>query len=87
MARLETIKHQEHCGECGIKMRPVAFKRPYAKMCPDCRGEMSTGNTELRQMYKDMQKNPTIPSLDEIDFSSQNVICNDTAIWRRPKFE
>ena len=96
MARLTTIKHQEHCGECGIKMRPVAFKRPFAKMCHDCRGELVGTKGEVNQITMELQKKHALSGMDKIfakeDWSFLNLGNNrpnveiDEAIYRQPKW-
>ena len=50
MARPVIKFDQKHCAECGIRMPPVAFKRPFAKMCHDCRGDNRSDNQELKDI-------------------------------------
>ena len=40
MARPTTAKHHTQCSHCDAEMPPVKHKRPFAKMCHDCRGEL-----------------------------------------------
>ena len=37
MARPIIKFDKKNCAECGVLMPPVTFKRPYAKLCPECK--------------------------------------------------
>ena len=67
MVRPIVKKDQKKCLECGTDMKPVKFKRPFAKLCPECKGDRVQGNHELREIYKNLQKGVEVPELKEGD--------------------
>ena len=78
-----TIKiDQKRCLECGTEMKPVKFKRPFAKLCPECKGDRVQGNHELREIYKHLQKLRKEKPIPEEDWGHLNVKCNDRQIWK-----
>ena len=64
---------QKNCAECGIRMPPVTFKRPYAKLCPDCKSDLRAGNHELRQIFQELKTTTT----ETEDWGSQNITLNE----------
>tara|TARA_R100000951_G_scaffold15397_1_gene12088 strand:- start:112 stop:360 length:249 start_codon:yes stop_codon:yes gene_type:complete len=82
MARPIIKFDKKNCAECGVLMPPVTFKRPYAKLCPDCKSDMRAGNHELRQIFQDLRKQPQ----ETEDWESQNVKTNDDAMHRNHRF-
>ena len=82
MARPVIKFDKKNCAECGVLMPPVTFKRPYAKLCPDCKSDMRAGNHELRQIFQDLRKQPQ----ETEDWGSQNVKTNDNAMHRNHRF-
>ena len=74
---------QKYCSECGIRMKPVAFKRPYAKMCPECKGDNRQDNQELKKLFKQLNAKA---SRDTEDWGSQNIKTKDDAMLRHHRF-
>ena len=56
MARPIIKFDKKNCAECGVLMPPVTFKRPYAKLCPECKFDRRAGNHELRQIFQQLKK-------------------------------
>ena len=82
MARPVIKFDQKKCSECGIQMPPVTFKRPYAKLCPDCKSDMRAGNHEVRQIYEALRNTTT----ETEDWGSQDIITKDDAMHRHHRF-
>jgi len=86
------MKNFSCCYECGEKLKNGNHKRTRPRLCPSCRGDKVGGNSELRQVFLDLQKNPPPPSayegtfeddpraLKEIEYG--RVVKNPTAIHR-----
>jgi len=83
MARPVIKFDQKHCAECGIRMPPVAFKRPFAKMCHDCRGDNRSDNQELKKIYRELKSQATT---ETEDWGSQNITTKDDAMLRHHRF-
>jgi Zn-finger nucleic acid-binding protein len=83
MARPVIKFDQKYCSECGIRMPPVAFKRPYAKMCPDCKGDNRSDNQELKKLFKQLNAKA---SNEKEDWGSQNITPKDNVLFRKPKW-
>ncbi len=56
------------CSECGEKLKQVNHQRTRPKLCASCRGDKVGGNSEIRQMFLEMQKNPPPESAYEGTF-------------------
>tara|TARA_R110002072_G_scaffold4152_1_gene29241 strand:- start:355 stop:603 length:249 start_codon:yes stop_codon:yes gene_type:complete len=82
MARPVIKFDQKNCAECGIRMPPVTFKRPYAKLCPDCKSDLRAGNHELRQIFQELKTTTT----ETEDWGSQNITTKDDAMLRHHRF-
>ena len=77
----------DYCRECGEKLPKVKIKRYMKRYCNDCR---STGNSSLRDIYKDMQmrKNVRTEEDEGIMFGDDpRAEYEDNAIYRRRKYE
>ena len=77
----------DYCRECGEKLPEVKIKRYMKRYCNDCR---STGNSSLRDIYKDMQmrKNVRTEEDEGIMFEDDpRAQYEDNAIYRRKKYE
>ena len=77
----------DYCRECGEKLPEVKIKRYMKRYCNDCR---STGNSSLRDVYKDMQmrKNVRTEEDEGIMFEDDpRAQYEDNAIYRRKKYE
>ena len=77
----------DYCRECGEKLPKVKIKRYMKRYCNDCR---STGNSSLRDVYKDMQmrKNVRTEEDEGIMFEDDpRAKYEDNAIYRRRKYE
>ena len=60
-----------NCKDCGEKLKAVHHLRTSPKLCSKCRTWSGGGNkqtNELRELYKELTKNPTQASEDEIMF-------------------
>ena len=55
MARPTTAKHHTQCSHCFKDMPPVKHKRPFAKMCHDCRGARVGTKGEVSQITIDLK--------------------------------
>jgi hypothetical protein len=62
------MRNFSNCSECGEKLKRVNNRRTRSKLCASCRGDKASGNTELRQMFLQMQKNPPPASAYEGKF-------------------
>ena len=58
----------DKCYECKEPLKNVRHLRSRPKMCASCRGDKVGGNSVIRQMFLETQKNPTEPSEDEMWF-------------------
>tara|TARA_R110000851_G_scaffold167597_2_gene313266 strand:- start:375 stop:737 length:363 start_codon:yes stop_codon:yes gene_type:complete len=61
----------DNCKDCGEKLKAVHHLRTSPKLCSQCRTWSGGGNkqtNELRELYKELTKNPTQASEDEIMF-------------------
>tara|TARA_R110000803_G_scaffold148307_1_gene213745 strand:- start:33 stop:419 length:387 start_codon:yes stop_codon:yes gene_type:complete len=56
------------CSECKEPLKNVRHLRNRPKLCASCRGDKTSENTLVRQMYREMIANPTEPSEDEMWF-------------------
>ena len=77
----------DYCRECGEKLPEVKIKRYMKRYCNDCR---STGNSSLRDVYKEMQmrKNVRTEEDEGIMFEDDpRAKYEDNAIYRRRKYE
>ena len=77
----------DYCRECGEKLPEVKIKRYMKRYCNDCR---STGNSSLRDVYKDMQmrKNVRTEEDEGIMFEDDpRAQYEDNAIYRRKYYE
>jgi|TARA_R110000824_G_scaffold223747_1_gene411456 hypothetical protein len=60
-----------NCKDCGEKLKAVHHLRTSPKLCSKCRTWSGGGNkqtNELRELYKELVKNPTQVSEDEMFF-------------------
>jgi len=61
------------CCECGEKLKDVNHKRTRAKLCASCRGDKVGGNSAIRQIFLELQKNPPLESEYEERFEDDPV--------------
>ena len=93
MARPTTAKHHTQCSHCFADMPPVKHKRPFAKMCHECRGETIGTKGELSQITIDLKKKHALSGMDKVfdawNWATMNLggKANDAPIYRKPKFE
>jgi len=78
-----------HCKVCGIELPPTKERRTHRKMCWDCRGDFQSQNQELRQLFKELQKEAKKnPVKDEGVFEDDpRAIEEDNSIFRRKYYE
>jgi len=76
------MKDFSNCSECGEKLKNVNHKRTRPKLCPSCRGDKVGGNSELRQVFLDLQKNPPSPSAYEGTFEDDPRAVNEIEYGR-----
>lgn len=67
------------CHQCGAYVPMTRYEK--AKLCMSCREDKRAGNSELRQLFKELQKKNLRKYQDE-DWSHLNVKCNDRQIWK-----
>tara|TARA_X000001316_G_C917259_1_gene31499 strand:+ start:527 stop:850 length:324 start_codon:yes stop_codon:yes gene_type:complete len=56
MARNKKRVAHNYCSECGIDLKEVAYIRPFAKMCWDCKSVGRQGNHEIRNITQKLQE-------------------------------
>ena len=77
----------DYCRECGEKLPKVKIKRYMKRYCNDCR---STGNSSLRDIYKDMQMRKHVRTEDDEGIMFEDdprAQYEDNAIYRRKYYE
>ena len=77
----------DYCRECGEKLPKVKIKRYMKRYCNDCR---STGNSSLRDIYKDMQMRKNVRTEDDEGIMFEDdprAQYEDNAIYRRKYYE
>jgi reverse gyrase len=47
------VQMNKECIECGIQIRMTRYEK--GKLCMRCKSERQAGNTELRQMFKELK--------------------------------
>tara|TARA_R110002033_G_scaffold40571_1_gene80978 strand:+ start:463 stop:840 length:378 start_codon:yes stop_codon:yes gene_type:complete len=67
----------DKCIECGDQLKNVRHIRTKRKLCPMCRGDRTSENTKVREIFKEMQSNPTEPSEDEMWFEDDPRACKE----------
>ena len=60
----------DYCRECGVKLPKVKIKRYMKRYCHDCR---STGNSSMRDVYKEMQMRKNVKTEDD----DENIMFED----------
>lgn len=73
------------CKECGTQLKRTKYIRVTQKICSDCRGERMSVNKGAREIFKEMQANPTEPSEDEIWFEDSPVALSEIDYGRVTK--
>ena len=73
------------CKECGKQLKKIKHERLSQKVCNDCRGEYMSVNKHARQIFKEMQENPTEPSEDEMCFEDSPVALREEEYGRVSK--
>jgi len=77
-----------HCKVCGIQLPPTKERRTHRKMCWDCRGDFQSQNQELRQIFKELQKEAKKrPVQDEGVFEDDPRAIKEDNIFRRKYYE
>ena len=77
----------DYCRECGVELPKVKIKRYMKRYCHDCR---ATGNSSLRDIYKDMQMRKTVRTEEDEGIMFEDdprAEYEDNAIYRRRKYE
>ena len=77
----------DYCRECGEKLPKVKIKRYMKRYCNDCR---STGNSSLRDIYKEMQMKKNVRTEDDEGIMFEDdprAQYEDNAIYRRKRYE
>ena len=77
----------DYCRECGEKLPKVKIKRYMKRYCNDCR---STGNSSLRDIYKEMQMKKNVRTEDDEGIMFEDdprAQYEDNAIYRRKYYE
>ena len=67
------------CRECGGKLRRVKYVRKMPTYCPDCTQKI---NPTVRDIFKQMQANPTTPAPDEMWFEDDPRAVNEIEYGR-----
>ena len=77
----------DYCRECGVKLPKVKIKRYMKRYCHDCR---STGNSSLRDIYKEMQMRKNVRTEDDEGIMFEDdprAVQEDNSIFRRKYYE
>lgn len=77
----------DYCRECGEKLPKVKIKRYMKRYCNDCR---ATGNSSLRDIYKEMQMKKNVRTEDDEGIMFEDdprAEYEDNAIYRRKRYE
>ena len=77
----------DYCRECGEKLPEVKIKRYMKRYCNDCR---ATGNSSLRDIYKEMQMKKNVRTEDDEGIMFEDdprAQYEDNAIYRRKYYE
>ena len=77
----------DYCRECGEKLPKVKIKRYMKRYCNDCR---STGNSSLRDIYKEMQMRKNVRTEDDEGIMFEDdprAQYEDNQLYRRKKYE
>jgi ribosome-binding protein aMBF1 (putative translation factor) len=70
------------CKECGKQLKKIKHERLSQKVCNDCKGEYRSVNKYAREIFKEMQENPTEPAEDEIWFEDSPVALREEEYGR-----
>ena len=73
------------CKECGKQLKKIKHERLSQKVCNDCKGEYRSVNKYAREIFKEMQENPTEPAEDEIWFEDSPVALREEEYGRVSK--
>ena len=77
----------DYCRECGEKLPKVKIKRYMKRYCNDCR---ATGNSSLRDIYKEMQMKKNVRTEDDEGIMFEDdprAVQEDNSIFRRKYYE
>mgnify|MGYP003662604857 CR=1 len=75
-------KHNDStCNECGVYVPMHRYEK--AKLCESCRADKRSGNAELRNIFKELQRKA---SKEKEDWGSQNIKTKDDAMLRHHRF-
>jgi hypothetical protein len=93
MARPTTAKHHTQCSHCDAEMPPVKHKRPFAKMCHDCRGQTIGTKGDLSQITIELKNRHALSGMDKIfateDWGFLTLLGGKeipNVIYRKPKW-
>tara|TARA_R110000796_G_scaffold18745_2_gene56712 strand:+ start:91 stop:537 length:447 start_codon:yes stop_codon:yes gene_type:complete len=65
------IINYANCMECNEPLLKRTKVRDAPKMCSSCRGDKTSENTKIKELFKEMQENPTEPAEDEMSFADE----------------
>ena len=85
MGRKKTRISHDYCVECEAPMEKVAYIRPFAKKCDECKNDRNSLNRELKDIHLTLKKKKLPPAEDEMSFAD-NVIDDDEVIYRKKKY-
>jgi len=77
----------DYCRECGVKLPEVKIKRYMKRYCHDCR---ATGNSSLRDIYKEMQMRKKVRTEEDEGIMFEDdprAEHEDNYIYRRKYYE
>ena len=67
------VINYSNCSKCGEQLIRRTKIRDKPKMCQECRGNATSGNSQIRKLLIEFKKNPTEASEDEIFFQDDPV--------------
>ena len=65
------MNNYENCMECNEPLLKRTKIRETPRMCADCRGSKSSGNSQVRKIFLEMQKRSIIPDEEEMTFADK----------------
>ena len=77
----------DYCRECGVRLPKVKIKRYMKRYCNDCR---ATGNSSLRDIYKEMQMRKKVRTEEDEGIMFEDdprAVHEDNHIYRRKYYE
>tara|TARA_R110002050_G_scaffold61572_1_gene136012 strand:- start:60 stop:314 length:255 start_codon:yes stop_codon:yes gene_type:complete len=72
MARPVIYINQTKCAQCDVEMEPRKHKKPFKKLCPECKSKAHQGNVELKKMFKELKERNSKMTNEELGISTKS---------------